>query len=111
MIQNRLSNSLRWSANRENQPGAGGWIYFIQCEGFVKIGQTRKMVKSRIIELQTGNPFPLKLVGILKTDNMDRDEKKIHSMFRRYRVRRRGEWFAFVQEIKDFVSLSAFSDL
>jgi len=54
---------------------------------YYKIGKTSRTVESRLRELQTGNPHPLKTIKILRGDL----EGYYHNKFRHKRVG--GEWF------------------
>jgi hypothetical protein len=79
------------------------YTYFILCQecGYIKIGKTTNIEK-RLDALQTGNPFKLKIVLIIKGDK----EKELHKLFNQYRVDG-GEWFLFCQVIKDFITKQA----
>jgi hypothetical protein len=65
-------------------------IYAIQCgdDGPVKFGLAKNPA-SRLAELQTGNPAPLKLLVAVQL--RDDCERTIHRWLREERVR--GEWF------------------
>lgn len=75
-------------------------IYFIECDPnihkytnslrLVKIGKTQniKSLKRRIQSLQIGNPFDLKLIGIIDDGRTENDIHKIFCSFKS-----RGEWF------------------
>lgn len=92
MINNRLANALNYSNERQQiRATGGGFIYFIECEGYVKIGLTANHVTERVAQMQTGCPFELKLLKVIVSRNMRRDEGVIHEMFGQYR--HRGEWF------------------
>lgn len=75
------------------------FVYFIKCcdkRGYIKIG-TAKNVKDRIATLQTGNPYKLEILAIMKfTDKRKayNAEQKLHKIFRKYNVS--GEWFSKV---------------
>jgi hypothetical protein len=66
-------------------------IYFIRPVGQrrIKIGYTNGSIESRLSELQTGNPRPFEVLGLLPGDR--EDEKAYHEHFRRDRIQ--GEWF------------------
>jgi hypothetical protein len=69
----------------------GGYIYFIQSlpSGPTKVGFTKSNPESRVSALQTGNPWPLRLVALATgTPGL---EAFIHEMFAFYRLK--GEWF------------------
>ena len=66
-------------------------VYFILCNNeFVKIGYSAN-VEQRLKQLQTGNPYPLKLLLVLK--GLKDTEKGIHEEFSGSRVN--GEWFRY----------------
>ena len=66
------------------------YLYFIVCNNeFVKIGITNNL-DNRIKEMQTGNPYKLKIGAYIP--NISKTlERKIHKMFSQYR--QNGEWF------------------
>ena len=72
----------------------GGYIYAIGAEGtdFVKIGSTRVSVEKRMKGLQTGQPFPLRVLAVTPVqENMRYIEVSIHRFLDQ--ERQRGEWF------------------
>lgn len=82
-------------------------VYFIQESGderFLKIGYSDDDVRSRLAQIQTGNPRPLELLGILP-DATRVDEAALHFQFAEHWVR--GEWFTPSDEIIEFVELNA----
>lgn len=77
-------------------------IYFILSSetNSVKIGYTANDAKKRLLELQTGNPIYLVLIGMIEGDV---DTKKYyHEKFVKYR--QQGEWFFFGEDIKNFIT-------
>lgn len=80
--------------------GDTGFIYFIQCQdtGPVKIGYT-KNVKRRRNELQTGNPYELKI--LLSIDGSELWEKDLHYHFRDLLIR--NEWFLPGESLFEFI--------
>lgn len=77
------------------------YVYAIldETNGCLKIGKAND-VKMRLSELQTGNPNPLKVVGIIKCQNENhafRVEKSIHTEYSRLHIR--GEWFSYANGI------------
>jgi len=66
------------------------WVYVIECQGFVKVGVAVN-VPNRVGQLQTGCPFPLRLIGCWQVEDAISEEEAIHSYLDGYRVR--GEWF------------------
>jgi len=75
---------------RVSSSSRSGFIYFIQCHDFIKVGFTDK-VSIRLSALQTGCPYELKLFKSIPTSDMERDERLIHNHWKRYEIR--GEWF------------------
>jgi len=71
------------------------YVYFIKAgkKGAIKIGKSNHPEK-RLSELQTGNPYKLKLVAYIHCET-EKDafdmEKKMHRVFRKRRLN--GEWF------------------
>lgn len=67
-------------------------VYFIQAgtDGPVKIGKsTRALLATRTAALQTGNPYPLELIGVAPGGHAL--EREIHALFAHLRMA--GEWF------------------
>ena len=81
-------------------------VYFIAARelGMVKIGFSRDPV-ARLKQMQTGNSALLTIETVIN-GNM-REERAIHRLFLRHRIR--GEWFALVSEIDDFIKDPRFS--
>jgi hypothetical protein len=71
-----------------------GFIYIIQQEdsGYYKIGWTinPNIEKSRLNNLQIGNPHKLNLIGFFRVASK-KAEKTIHQIFKQKRIK--GEWF------------------
>lgn len=72
-----------------------GWVYFIQCGEYVKIGLSSN-VESRLKALQSATPYPLKLLKKLPVPNMARAEARLHRHFAS--VRHKGEWFRLTED-------------
>lgn len=66
------------------------YLYLLESAGFFKIGVAND-VASRIAQLSTGNPNPIKLVMCFSFENAQPVEKALHQKYGRQRVR--GEWF------------------
>lgn len=41
-------------------------VYFMECQGFIKIGYTSSTLESRVSNLQVGNPFLIKPIGSIE---------------------------------------------
>ena len=70
------------------------YLYLIECEGLHKIGIAND-VRSRLAQLQTGNPFPLKVVLCFEFGNASPIEQSLHQKFSA--KRHVGEWFELVE--------------
>lgn len=65
-------------------------IYFIKAKKCVKIGVAADP-NARLKELQTGNPFKLKIAATIPGHFAT--EKELHRIFERFRLK--GEWFRY----------------
>ena len=71
-----------------------GFVYLLVAgDELYKIGTTKKPLKERIAQLQTGNPFPIKVIKSYVSPQYKRIEKYLHNVFKSYRSRNNGEWF------------------
>ena len=79
-------------------------IYFIQdtVSRAIKIGYTRdrKSFDSRLVTLQTANPNPLSMLGIIEGNR--HDEALLHKKFEPFRLV--GEWFLPDNAVLSFIS-------
>ncbi|KKK88579.1 hypothetical protein LCGC14_2741700 [marine sediment metagenome] len=71
-------------------------VYFIQCNEFVKIGDTSN-IEERFKSLQASNPYKLELLCCID----DCTEKEFHEKFKNERIH--GEWFKISGILKDFI--------
>ena len=77
---------VRWMEGSE----VTGYVYFIQGGKYVKIGYTENPdISKRLGELQTGCPFPLKVIGSIPANRSL--EWYLHRIYRQWRTH--GEWF------------------
>ena len=69
-------------------------LYVIQSDvtGAIKIGRS-KNPKRRIVQLQTGSPYKLKLLAAV--DGKGCLEKYLHDKLKPYKQECKGEWFDF----------------
>lgn len=79
-----------------------GHIYAIECQGPeddrpIKIGITDGSPLGRLGSMQTGCPYPLKLLGVL-TNKLDEDEARIHLWLLDDLIH--GEWFRNLDRMK-----------
>lgn len=82
----------REKSSRQLAKRAGCVIYFIQAGKFIKVGITRlSLLKFRINAIQTGNPYPIKVLRLLHTSRPRADERLFHHVLKPFHVR--GEWF------------------
>lgn len=76
-----------------------GYVYFLHAVGTdrVKIGRTRDLVQHmRKLEYQK-HAFPLRLLWVQMTVDMQEAKRLLHQRYQVYRVYR--EWFAFPQDL------------
>lgn len=68
------------------------YVYIIECMGLLKVGWSVQPAV-RVMDLQVGNPFPLRLVDAFPAPGRSagRIEKRVHLLLKASRVR--GEWF------------------
>lgn len=71
-----------------------GRVYVARCQDLYKIGYTARDPQLRMADLQTGNPFPVELMGSIPGT---RDtEAGLHAVFASRKVQ--GEWYALTPE-------------
>ena len=77
-----------------------GYVYFLQGEnGLIKIGYSQDY-KERYKALKKMSPVDIKLLFVVKTDDMVGLERNLHNRFQEKRVK--GEWFQLsMQEIQN----------
>lgn len=77
-------------------------VYFIEAVGvgLVKIGFTDGDPTTRLKQLQTGSPHPLRLKGAVTGDA--RQERAFHDRFKH--LREGGEWFRLTMELEVFIA-------
>jgi Meiotically Up-regulated Gene 113 (MUG113) protein len=80
-------------------------VYIVKCNEFYKIGVADDM-KSRLINLQTGNPYPIELI---KTYDVPWVEKEVHEILKMANLHVRNEWFAMndatLKTIMEYIEL------
>jgi len=85
-----------------------GFIYAIGAVGttYVKIGQTRRDVQTRLRALQTGHPLPLQTLATIPVEtNLQRIETQVHRFLAEYR--HHGEWFDTPMDTERLAALVA----
>jgi hypothetical protein len=82
---------------RRLEDGAPGDVYFVACRNeFVKVGFALN-VDQRLKELQTGCPYELTVIGVLR-DTSALAERWFHAAMRSERGR--GEWFKLTDRVR-----------
>lgn len=78
-------------------------IYLIvnKKENFCKIGYSANP-QARLMQLQTGNPYPLELVKAIPGDIIK--EREIQDLFKHLALQ--GEWFAYSKEVQAYFEVS-----
>ncbi len=76
-------------SQRRKDGGDRGYVYFIECGDFIKIGFTIYANDRRVRSLQGGTPHELRLIG--KAYAAKSLEARLHKTFAH--LRHRGEWF------------------
>lgn len=83
-------------SQKEHEGLNNSFMYIVQCcddNGYVKIGVTRDEPLKRVNQLQTGNPYDLRLVASFAVNGaLSEVESCIHQQLGRFRLR--GEWFS-----------------
>src|SRR5665647_166383 len=77
----------------------GELTYFIKCHSFVKIGKTTGL-KTRLLDLQVGNPYELELIGVTFHPEPELQYKFAH-------LQERNEWYHLTVELKDYIEKHA----
>ena len=70
-----------------------GYIYYVSCKDYIKIGYTNNP-KLRLSEMQTGNPYKLKIIKLLKNKTQQQEKilhKKLKSKYPKLHKHR--EWY------------------
>lgn len=97
-----ILHSYQILLKREQQELHGcGAVYFLLDEdaGLIKIGWSINL-NDRVRGLVSQSGRDLKLVGFIRSDSQ-KSETKMHRRFKR--LRKRGEWFEYKDELIDFV--------
>lgn len=75
-------------------------LYIMQCNNYIKIGVSSYPEK-RIKDLQTGNPYEIKLLLAINSDDAYQLENQFHKYFKN--INSGGEWFEINEDVKNFV--------
>lgn len=73
-----------------------------------KIGRAEDPEK-RLKELQTGSPFPLRVINVIDTCWDKRAERDLHNTFGEYRVC--GEWFDLPEDAVNYLTNCEYQDI
>ena len=76
---------------REPKSATEGYVYFIACGGYVKVGYSSVHPKRRLVAMRILNPRPCKIIGVLSGGT--RLEGYVHEMMDKVGLRHRNEWF------------------
>ena len=76
------------------------WIYFIQCQRFVKIGTTAGSPLIRLMHVRTHCPLPAFLLAVIPGSASD--ERAWHVRFED--EHERGEWFRLTPRLSDAIA-------
>ena len=72
-----------------------GIVYCVECKGYYKFGVTSTSMKRRLVTMQTGNPFDIKLIWVARSNKIRKYERQIHKIIRG--SHHRGEWYDIPQ--------------
>lgn len=75
-----------------------GWIYAVQCAGYVKLGFSRTPAE-RVYDLQKLCPLHLQVLGVKPGDLVA--ESRLHRKFADNR--RHGEWFVLTDALREHI--------
>ncbi len=73
-------------------------VYLMQCEDFVKIGRSKHPSK-RLQDIQVSNPFKVKLLAVVNSENDKELESELHIKYNH--LKQNGEWFSFNKDVFD----------
>lgn len=82
-------------------------VYFLECQGFIKIGRARDILRRTQMN-QIGNPFALQPLGYVpqpSPDEADMHERFLHDRFSD--IRHRGEWFIATDKLRAYILAKA----
>lgn len=89
---------------KEKEKTSPGYVYLILSDtGHFKIGKARN-IDNRILQLETGLPVTVQLVGSFQSNYYSKAEKHIHNYFSEKHIK--GEWFDLSkQDIEEFCAI------
>ena len=68
-----------------------GIVYCVECQGYYKFGVTSGLIRKRLSQLKTGNPFDIALIWSVKSNHIYKHEKQIHKIIKNNH--HKGEWY------------------
>lgn len=98
---------------RPGHPGTGKYAVFLYaayCKGFAKLGISEDP-KCRVRSMQSGNPFPIELLGMVALDQVRAIEAEHQAMLMLDDVHWVGEWFKCSRNRARYVVQSATRDV
>ena len=90
--KNKKNNTKK---TKEYRSKGRGMVYCVECKGYYKFGVTSNSMKKRLITMQTGNPFDIKLIWVARSNKIREYERQIHKIIRG--SHHRGEWYDIPQ--------------
>ena len=108
LIQKATEDALKNTFYKECEKRI--WCYFVTDGQFVKIGVSEG-INRRMVEIQTGNPREISLIGLFELKTFHQAlaaEHDLHKHFDKYHLR--GEWFDILgnQDFTEFCESDGF---
>jgi hypothetical protein len=103
-----VDRSIRTTrARRMQQRGAESGIYFVECQGFIKIGISIS-VGRRYSSIRNSNPFPVRALGFIPIDTIDESERRESALHEQFRaLHHRGERFVDAPAIREYIAANS----
>lgn len=90
--------NLEWHPNARVPAHGLEFVYFVECNEFVKIGYTTR-VRMRFYDLVTWSPYTMRILLVI--EGTREDERNYHLKFGKYF--HKGEWFKKSPELMAFI--------
>lgn len=110
LTENDLILALHQQKIKPEPKSKEAWaVYFFPertTNASIKIGYSKNPL-ARIKQLQTGHSQRIGSEGWFVVDSEEEARKKeaeLHSMFKKYRIRNRNEWFLYTDTIKKYIT-------
>lgn len=99
---NCKSSDFKWKpdSHKKSLSSNDEIVYFLSAGPFIKIGKASGTPDSRVLQLQTGCPFPITVMKIISGGY--EAERKLHKKF--MHLNSYGEWFHSSPELIDFIA-------